>query len=302
MTAARAAAAVVEPRRERGGRPLVDGEFPLTAEDFRAVAAMLHADAGIALPESKATLVYSRLAKRLRALGLRSFRDYCALAAGPDGAAERRHMLTSLTTNVTRFFREPHHFEHLKSVALPPLLASARRGGRVRLWSAACSTGQEAFSIALSVLSLAPDAGSLDVKVLATDIDPAVLAEAREGRYGDGCVSAVPPDLRQRWFNREGAGAWRASDGLRELVAFREMNLVGAWPAKGPFQAAMCRNVAIYFDEETQAAVWNRFAPLIEPGGHLYIGHSERLNGPAAHAFEHAGLTTYRRRGAGAPR
>jgi chemotaxis protein methyltransferase CheR len=174
----------------------VDGEFPLRTEDFRAIAAMLHADAGIALPEAKATLVYSRLAKRLRALGLESFREYCALAAGPEGAEERRHMLTALTTNVTRFFREPHHFEHLRTVALPPLLEAARRGGRVRLWSAACSTGQEPFSIALTVLSAMPDAAGFDVKVLATDIDPVVLAEAREGRYADACVAAVPPALR----------------------------------------------------------------------------------------------------------
>lgn len=286
-----------EARQGRGshGGPLVDGEFPLRAEDFRAIAAMLRADAGIALPESKATLVYSRLAKRLRALGLDSFREYCALASGPAGAEERRHMLTALTTNVTRFFREPHHFEHLKTVALPPLLEAARRGGRVRLWSAACSTGQEPFSVALTVLSVLPDAAKFDVKVLATDIDPVVLAEAQEGRYAESCVSAVPPELRQRWFNRDNDGGWRASEGVRQLIAFREMNLIGAWPVKGPFHAIMCRNVAIYFDEDTQAAVWNRFAPLVGPGGHLYIGHSERLNGPAARCFETAGLTTYRR-------
>lgn len=286
--------------RERG-RPLVDGEFPLRAEDFRVIAALLHADAGIALPAAKATLVYSRLAKRLRALGLGSFREYCALVAGADGVAERRQMLTSLTTNVTRFFREPHHFEHLKSVVLPPLLEAVRRGGRVRLWSAACSTGQEPFSIALTVLSLMPEAAGLDVKVLATDIDFVVLAEGREGRYADACVAAVPPELRQRWFARDGGGGWRVADELRHLVAFRELNLVGPWPIKGPFQAIMCRNVVIYFEEDTQAAVWNRFTPLIGDGGHLYIGHSERLTGQAVRSFEHAGLTTYRRLGRRAP-
>ena len=287
------------------GRPLVDGEFPLTIEDFRAIAAMLHADAGIALSEAKATLVYSRLAKRLRTLGLRSFREYRALAAAPHGGEERRRMLTALTTNVTRFFREPHHFEHLKTAVLPTLLREARRGGRVRLWSAACSTGQEPYSIALTILSLAPDAARLDVKILATDIDPAVLAEGRAGVYDNACIAAVPPGLRQRWFVHAPYGrdrkGWRVADEVRRLVAFRELNLVGAWPMKGRFQAVMCRNVAIYFEEETQAKIWNRFMPLVVPGGHLYIGHSERLTGEAARHFESAGITTYRRRMEGWP-
>ena len=208
-------------------------------------------------------------------------------------------MLTALTTNVTRFFREPHHFEHLRTAVLPALLQDARRGGRVRLWSAACSTGQEPYSLALTMLSLMPDAATLDVKILATDIDPAVLAEGRAGVYDDACIAAVPPDLRQRWFVRAPQGeteGWRVADEARRLVAFRELNLIGAWPMKGRFQAIMCRNVVIYFEEETQARVWSRFMPCIEPGGHLYIGHSERLAGEAARHFESAGITTYRRR------
>ncbi len=141
------------------GAGLAPGEFVLSREDFRQIAAMLHADAGIHLPESKAALVYSRLARRLRALGLASFRDYCALVAGAAGADERQQMLAALTTNVTKFFREPHHFEHLEQVVLPPLVKAARQGGRVRLWSAACSNGQEPYSMAMVILSLMPDAG-----------------------------------------------------------------------------------------------------------------------------------------------
>lgn len=289
--------------RSNSDRPLVDGEFPLTIEDFRAIAAMLHADAGIALSEAKATLVYSRLAKRLRALGLGSFREYCALVAAPAGGEERRQMLTALTTNVTRFFREPHHFEHLKTAVLPALLKEARRGGKIRLWSAACSTGQEPYSIALTILSLMPDAAGLDVKILATDIDPVVLAEARAGVYDEANVAAVPSDLRQRWFTRasedEGKKGWRVADEVRRLVAFRELNLIGSWPMKGRFQAIMCRNVVIYFEEDTQAKVWSRFMPLVEPGGHLYIGHSERLTGEAVRHFESTGITTYRRHAEG---
>ena len=281
------------------GPPLVDGEFPLEAGDFAAIAAMLRADSGIALPEAKAVLVYSRLAKRLRILQLASFRDYCALVSSEGGAQERRHMLTALTTNVTRFFREPHHFEHLRTVALPPLLQAARTGGRVRVWSAASSTGQEPYSIAMSVLAAMPDAAGFDVKVLATDIDPTALAEGREGRYAEAAMAGIPAELRQRWFNRDDNGGWRASEGLRALITFRELNLIGQWPMRQAFHAVMCRNVAIYFDDETQSTLWNRFAPLVEAGGHLYIGHSERVAGPAARCFEHAGLTTYRKRGPG---
>ena len=173
--------------------PLIPGEFKMTNRDFSDIAAMLYADAGIYLPESKATLVYSRLVKRLRALNIESFQDYCELVGAPDGADERLEMLSALTTNVTRFFREPHHFEHLKTHVLPSLVETARRGGRARLWSAACSTGQEPYSIALTLLSLEPNAGALDIKILATDIDPRVVAEGRRGDLCRGPMADVPP-------------------------------------------------------------------------------------------------------------
>ena len=284
---------VREGRRER----LVDGEFLFTAEDFRAIAATMHAAAGIALPEAKATLVYSRLAKRLRELGLESFREYCALVTGEDGLDERQQMIVALTTNVTRFFREPHHFEHLKATVLPPLLANARRGGAVRIWSAGCSNGQEAYSIALTILSLMPDAPDYDVRILATDIDTNMLAEGRAGIYSAQAIAPVPGELRARWFERAGDG-WRAGDPLRRLVTFNELNLIGDWPMRRQFQAIFCRNVVIYFEEETQSQVFNRFVPLLSPEGRLYIGHSERVCGPAAARFETDGVTTYRLRSA----
>ena len=169
------------PTSTRPGANMVDGEFAFTEADFRRISAMVHGDAGIHLPDAKATLVYSRLAKRLRALGLTSFKDYCALVSASEGVDERQKMLAALTTNVTRFFREPHHFEHLKEKVLPPLLDAARRGAKVRIWSAACSSGQEPFSIAMTILSLMPDAGERDIKILATDIDPNMVAEGRSG-------------------------------------------------------------------------------------------------------------------------
>jgi chemotaxis protein methyltransferase CheR len=282
---------VIETRREQ----LVDGEFQFTDEDFRTIAATLHAACGIALQDTKATLVYSRLAKRLRALGLESFRDYCALVSGADGLDERQQMIVALTTNVTRFFREPHHFDHLRDKVLPPLLANARRGGAVRIWSAGSSNGQEAYTIGLTILSLMPDAADLDVRILATDIDTKMLAEGRRAVYSDQLLSAVPAELRSRWFERDGAD-WRASEPLRRLVTFNELNLIGDWPMRRQFQAIFCRNVVIYFEEETQSQVFNRFVPLLAPEGRLYIGHSERVCGPAAARFETDGVTTYRLR------
>ncbi|TWG67349.1 protein-glutamate O-methyltransferase [Aminobacter sp. J44] len=275
--------------------PLVEGEFLFTNEDFLSIARMLYDDAGIALSESKASLVYSRLAKRLRALGLESFRDYCSYVAGSDGASERQNMLAALTTNVTRFFREPHHFEHLKTKVLPALIQRARAGGRVRFWSAGCSTGQEPYSIALTVLDAMPEAANYDVRILATDIDPNVVATGRAGVYSDEAVQPVPLALRDRWMARvkdRGQDAWGVGDEMRQLVAFRELNLMAQWPMKGKFDAIFCRNVVIYFDEPTQARIWSRFAPLLNSGGRLYVGHSERVTDMSR--FENDGLTTYR--------
>lgn len=281
---------------------IVPGEFLLTREDFRRIAAMLHEDAGIHLPEAKATLVYSRLAKRLRALGLENFRDYCALVGDARGLDERQKMLAALTTNVTRFFREPHHFQHLEKVVLAERANMARKGGRLRIWSAGCSNGQEPYSIAMSILSAVPEAASLDVKVLATDIDPNMVAAGREGVYGDEAIAAVPRDLKARWFVRvatESGNAWGVCEELASLVVFHELNLLGKWPMGGRFDAIFCRNVVIYFEENTQNAVWSRFVPLLQPEGRLYIGHSERITGPATASFESEGITTYRLRAGG---
>lgn len=284
-------------RARGGGAGLVEGEFLFTDEDFRKIAQILHSHAGIALAEGKAALVYSRLAKRLRSLGLRSFREYCALVEGNQGVDERQAMMAALTTNVTRYFREPHHFDHLREVVMPKLAERARKGGRVRLWSAACSNGQEPYSIAITVLQALPEAVNLDVKILATDIDPNMVAEGKAGVYREDAVTPVPLELRRKWF-KKAAGGWEVADELRELVAFRELNLIGQWPMTGRFDAIFCRNVVIYFDEPTQERIWSRFAPILEPGGALYIGHSERVTGPAAAQFETTGLTTYALKGA----
>jgi len=278
-----------------GRASLVEGEFVFTAEDFRHIAQTLHAHAGIALSEGKAALVYSRLAKRLRLLGLRSFRDYCALIEGVEGVDERQAMTAALTTNVTRFYREPHHFDHLRDHVMPELAARARAGGRVRLWSAACSNGQEPYSMALTVLDVLPEAADLDVRILATDIDPNMVAEGAAGIYSEELLSPVPASGRKHFTPLAGRpGLFSADETLRRLVSFRELNLIGDWPMRGKFDVIFCRNVVIYFDDATQEMVWGRFTPIMNPGATLYIGHSERVSGPATAQLQTCGLTAYR--------
>jgi chemotaxis protein methyltransferase CheR len=274
---------------------LPDEAPQLSTADFNRIATMLHADSGIHLQASKSALVYSRLIRRLRALGLQNFSTYCDLVASPDGAAERQAMMAALTTNVTRFFREQHHFNHLRDNVLPEVARRARRGEAVRLWSAASSTGEEPFSIALTLLAAIPDAGALDVRILATDIDPVVLEKARAATFSDDAVSEIPKPLRARYLEQAGAGQWVMSDEARKLVAFKRLNLTRTWPLKQQFLAIFCRNVAIYFDAPTQAALWERFAPRLADAGFLYIGHSEHI---VSDRYEAVGQTTYRIRGA----
>ncbi|QND49513.1 protein-glutamate O-methyltransferase [Rhizobium lusitanum] len=276
---------------------LASGEYPLTRRDLSEIAAMIYSDAGISLNETKASLVYSRLSKHIRALGLPGFRDYCQLVSSPAGAVQRREMLSHLTTNFTRFFRENHHFDHLRDEVLPGLLARAKAGGRVRIWSAACSDGQEPYSIALTVLSLMPNAADLDFRILATDIDPKILGLARIGAYDEAALETVSPAMRKQWFQEveiQGRRKFQIDDRVKRLITYNELNLLAQWPFKGSFDVILCRNVVIYFDEPTQTKIWSRFAGQLQDHGHLYIGHSERVAGDAKHLFDNIGITTYR--------
>ena len=172
--------------------PLIEGEYALGARNFEQIATFLRAQTGISLSEAKATMVFSRLSKRLRKLGLQSFDEYCAFIAAPDGTSERSEMLAALTTNVTRFFREPHHFEHLAKNVIPRLTEIARSGGRVRIWSAACSSGEEPYSIALTLLDAFPDAAKHDVRILATDINAHTIAKAKAANNVPSATGPAP--------------------------------------------------------------------------------------------------------------
>ncbi len=268
------------------------GDFAFTWEDFHAIAALVYDEVGIVLPESKANLIYSRLSKRLRARGLSSFRDYLVSVMEGD-IEERRALIAAMTTNVTRFFREGHHFDHLRSHVLPGLIGAARKGERVRIWSSACSSGEEAYSIALTLLSAMPDAASHNILILASDIDPNMVATGRAGCYPRTCLSDIPGALHRPHLEIR-TDRVQFSDAIKSMVRFRELNLLKDWPMRGPFQAIFCRNVMIYFDQSTQDRIWGRFATLMPAGGHLYIGHSERIVSPE---FSLVAQTTYRRGG-----
>jgi chemotaxis protein methyltransferase CheR len=274
-------------------------EFPFTDREFDRIVARLHEEAGIDMPRSKEPLVYSRLAKRIRHLGLTSFADYIKRLEDPE-MDEVEHLLVALTTNVTKFFREPHHFDDLRETVMQPLAERARKGGRVRLWSAGCSSGEEPYSIALTVLQAFPDAGSRDVRILATDINTKVVRHARAGVYPRKALDGAPKELVAKYFHDAGPDAVEASEALMKLIAFRQLNLMHDWPMRGLFDVIFCRNVTIYFNEETQARLWKRIADKLAPGGRLYIGHSERISGPATAMLTSEGVTAYRRKGAAA--
>ncbi|EIE49636.1 chemotaxis protein [Salipiger aestuarii] len=270
-------------------------EFSFTDADFRALAKLAHSEFGLALAESKKPLVYSRLARRLRAREVNEFSDYMKLLTKTDETDERLQLISALTTNVTSFFREKHHFATLREKLVPELAQQAR----VRIWSAGCSSGQEPFSIAMTLHDSLPERARRDVRLLATDIDPAVVSRARAAKYPKEEAETIPEDLRRRWTTTcpDDPDKVAISAAMRDMISFAELNLMQEWPFKGPFDAIFCRNVAIYFDQNTQKRLWARFTDMLRPGGYLFIGHSERVTGDALATLTTAGVTTYRKNG-----
>ena len=264
-------------------------EFGYARRDFERARRLIHERAGIALGEGKAEMVYSRLAKRVRALGMDGFKEYLAQLEQPDHP-EWEHFVNALTTNQTDFFREAHHFPALAAHAL------ASRSRPLRVWSAASATGEEPYSIAMTLCeafdTLAPPA-----HIVATDLDTRALAHAREGIYSlDKAQAAGAERLRRFFLKGRGprAGFARLREEVRQLVEYRELNLrAPRWDVEGPFDAIFCRNVLIYFDKPTQRAVLERMAALMAPGALYFAGHSESLL-HAADLFAPCGRTIYR--------
>ncbi len=264
-------------------------EFAFTTADFERVRKLIYGRAGISLSPSKREMVYSRLGRRLRALGLSGFSDYLHVLENGD-ASEWEAFTNSLTTNLTAFFREEHHFP-----LLAELLQRHRGNGQIALWCAAASTGEEPYSMAMTAVE-AFGTLSPPVRILATDIDTNVLAKAQQGVYAMERLEKMSQERVRRFFlcgKGEHAGKARVRDELRALISYRPLNLLhSGWPIRGPFHAIFCRNVMIYFDKPTQYGILQKFLPLLRPDGLLFAGHSESFH-HAVDLFRPRGKTVY---------
>jgi chemotaxis protein methyltransferase CheR len=271
-------------------------EFEFSDDDFQALRRLVREVTGINLSDQKRELVYGRLARRLRALNLRSFRDYRALLSQDDGR-ELVQLCNAITTNLTAFFREPHHFEHFKKDLLGPLLAKPPASRRLRIWSAGCSTGEEPYSIAMSVLEAIPDIARWDIRILATDLDSDVLEKARRGIYTAERLQSLSAERRTRFFapaNGTREPSYQVRPEVARMLTIKQLNLMDSFPMKGPLDVVFCRNVVIYFDKDTQRHLISRMSRLQRPGDLLFLGHSETLF-KVSTDYTLIGRTIYRR-------
>ena len=263
-------------------------EFLFTPSDFERIRTLLYQHSGIKLSDSKSNMVYSRLTRRLRATGMKSFQDYLQRVERDQGE-EWDAFINALTTNLTAFFREPHHFPLLRDHVL------SLRKRPLRLWCSAASTGEEPYTMAMTMVD-AFGSFKPPVEIIATDIDTNVLSKAQAGIYPLERVEKLPPETLKRFFLKgsgNNAGYVQVRKELRDLISFRQLNLLDAhWPVSGLFDVIFCRNVMIYFDKDTQYKILKRFAPMLETHGLLFAGHSESLH-HAADFFKLRGKTVY---------
>ncbi len=271
-------------------------EFEFTEKDFNFIQQLVAESTGIVLSEGKRDMVYSRLTRRIRELKLNSYKTYCdRLKAGDE--AELIAFTNAITTNLTSFFREPHHFEFLKDKLLPEIKKN-KISRKLRIWSAGCSSGEEPYSIAMVVHEVFEDVlDNWDIKILATDLDSNMVQTAANGIYTDERVTGLTkPRLNK--FVKSGSGhnsgKVKMSPKLQNLITFKELNLMNEWPIKGPFDFMFCRNVVIYFDKPTQKILFERYANILASDAHLFIGHSESLHN-VTDRFNLLGKTIYQK-------
>jgi chemotaxis protein methyltransferase CheR len=249
----------------------------LSSEQFEIFKRMIYDMAGIHMYDGKEVLVKARLAKRLRALNLDSFDEYLEYLGQDSSGDEITQMINVLTTNKTNFFRENKHFEFIRDRLLRELQSERRP---LRFWSAGCSSGEEPFTLAITLFEHLPEIHNRDIKILATDISTKVLDKARTGRYTRESVNDIPSALLNKYFSRTRVGdkdLYEVKEMIRRVIKFARLNLMGPWPMKGPFDLIMCRNVMIYFDRDVQKTLVMRYWDLLRPGGYLLVGHSESL-------------------------
>lgn len=269
-------------------------EFSITPATFEQFRTLVYKESGISLSETKQSLLVARLSKRLRDLKLATFEEYYEAVTGDPSQDEFTRMLDLISTNKTDFFREPKHFDFLRETVLPQLKDSRR----IRIWSSACSSGEEPYTIAMTLFDAVPDPAQWDMKILASDISTRVLAKAASGLYDEDRLADVPSNVTARHFLRgrgASAGRVKVKPHLAELIRFRRLNLMDDhFPIKTPLDVIFCRNVMIYFDRPTQEILVGKFFRYLKPGGYLFIGHSESLQW-VTHSFKHIAPTIYRK-------
>ncbi|MDR3154364.1 MAG: protein-glutamate O-methyltransferase [Deltaproteobacteria bacterium] len=275
----------------------------LTDSEYQSIANFVHKASGINLLDGKKELVRARLAKRINQLQFRDFKTYFKHVMTDSSGDELVFLLDALATNLTSFWREPQHFDFMAKTLLPELEQRRKRPGgggpRLRVWSCACSSGEEPYTIAMVVLDKSPYFGhGGDFRILATDLSTKVLNIAKRGEYGPESVKNIPPACLHSYLakvpHEKGGDHWRVQDSVRRLVSFRRFNLMDPLPIKNPLDLIFCRNVMIYFDRATIADLVNKFHSTLEPGGYLFIGHSESLSG-LQHPFQYVAPCIYRK-------
>ncbi|MFC3149886.1 CheR family methyltransferase [Litoribrevibacter euphylliae] len=275
-------------------------EFPMTDSNFEHIRGVAYQRTGIVLGDHKREMVYSRLARRCRVLGVTNFDEYIHILESSE-ADELSHFVNSITTNLTSFFREGHHFEFLLETVLPEVFDANTATRRVRIWSAGCSTGEEPYSLAITVHKFLKKNVTRykgwDVKILATDLDSNVLSHGRHGVYRVAGSDGLSAEDRREYFDELDQGNEHeliAKDKIRSLIIFNRLNLLHKWPMKGQFDVIFCRNVVIYFDKETQKVLFDRYANILKDPGYLMIGHSENLH-RVTDRFKALGGTRYKK-------
>jgi chemotaxis protein methyltransferase CheR len=269
-------------------------EFEFTDKDFQRVKQLVYDFAGIDLNESKRNLVYNRLAKRIRFLEQQSFKQYLDFVEA-QGEVEFVQLINAITTNLTFFFRENHHFEYLAQEVIPQLLQTNQASKKIRIWSAGCSTGEEPYSLAITLKEAVP--AGWDARVLATDLDTSVVETAERGVYKMDRLKGVSQERIKRWFLKGSGrheGMVKVKPELQKIIDFGQINLMNEWPIRDQIDVIFCRNVVIYFDKPTQSRLFERYADLLPSHGHLFVGHSESLY-KVSDRFKLLGQTIYQK-------
>ena len=267
--------------------------------EFKFLTQFVYEKTGIVLGENKRPMLNSRLSRRLRALNISTYKEYCEYIQADHGEDEIPHMVNAVTTNLTKFFREKHHFDYLSDEYLPKILANKKGRPRVRIWSAGCSSGEEPYSIAMTLRKAIPSIDATNTKILATDLDTNMVNHGSNGLYKfgrtveEGITKAQLVDFTDTVMQDDERHI-QMKNNVRRLITFKQLNLLDEWPMRGPFDAVFCRNVVIYFDKDTQRVLFKKMARLMEPGSILFIGHSENLHG-VSDDFKLIGQTIYQR-------